>query len=480
MFPSRTSLIPVQIALARFLETNGWGAVFKNYPYWYLGTTPFRYLTGPIFPGLLVMVHKILPNISLFEAVFLVLGLVWPLGAVGVYLLLRQLGGKKSLALIAALLYFFGPLTVWLFSFSDGLSLIGSLTLPFVLYIYLRWLKQPSRTNITFCIISICFAILLNSLMVPSLFLGMAAVLLATTSWKKIEKKIKSSLLIIIYCLLITSLWYAPGYWWQVIIAPSFAGKSLFQVISQLGQLLPIVLALSLAIVSSKSKNINHKTPVIKFTFYWLFIFGFLTLMRFIADPDFWLDWLAYGWELQLGLAVAIGLWVSRCWNSPSQAVSPRISFKLVLAGTAYCLLFTVIFKTRIIDRFQQDITRSVEYRISYQLSKLMKPDERVFLSGSSVFWLNAFFDISQVRGGNDRASVDPDWRAAAWEIREGQEVNKTIKALEDLGVSWLVVHTPASLELYHDFKYPEKFEDVGGLEKVYDQSGDRIYRVLP
>lgn len=80
-----------------------------------------------------------------------------------------------------------------------------------------------------------------------------------------------------------------------------------------------------------------------------------------------------------------------------------------------------------------------------------MKPGERVLLSGSTVFLLNSFFDIRQVRRGVDQASVDPIWRQGLWEIREG--------------------------EVYHDFVYPQKFEKIGSLQKVYEQNGDIIYK---
>lgn len=60
MYPPQTSLMPVQVALARFLEQGG--DIFVNYPYWYLGTTPFRYLTGPIPPSVLEEKELILEN----------------------------------------------------------------------------------------------------------------------------------------------------------------------------------------------------------------------------------------------------------------------------------------------------------------------------------------------------------------------------------------------------------------------------------
>jgi hypothetical protein len=284
---------------------------------------------------------------------------------------------------------------------------------------------------------------------------------------------------------LTATIWYSPSYWWQILWAPSFAGKPLFKVIGQLGQLLPLSLAIGLAVFSGKNRIVNRQSAVVKFCFYWLFIFGFLSLVRFISDPDFWLDWSAYGLEIQLGLAVFGGLLLNRFQIAKrhSQGVAQaqhhlRDSGWRVIFITVYCLLFTVVFKNRVLGTLQKNITKSVEYKIGQSLSKTLKPGERVFLSGSSVFWLNAFFDIHQMRGGVDRAAVHPTWRKAAWEIREGKKAEKTLKWLKDLNVSWLVVHGESSKEFYHDFKYPEKFEGIKGLNKVYDKAGDRIYKL--
>jgi hypothetical protein len=71
MYPAQTSLIPVQISLVKFWE--GGGNVFANYPYWYLGTTPYRYLTGPILPSVMMLCHHVFPTINLFETFFLLL-----------------------------------------------------------------------------------------------------------------------------------------------------------------------------------------------------------------------------------------------------------------------------------------------------------------------------------------------------------------------------------------------------------------------
>lgn len=469
-YPAQTSFISIQIALARFLENQGWQAVFNNYPYWYLGSTPFKYLTGPVLPGLLVVLDKLLPGLNLFTIFFLTLLIVFPLGALGIYFLIRELKGEKRTALLGAIFYLFSPIIPFLFPFSDGLQLIAFSFLPYLLILYLRFLRKHNLKQAVYLIISMSFVILIDSLILTPLILGMLAVLLAATGWKKIEEKIKQTFLLLFLSLLIATIWYSPGYWWQVLLAPSFAGKPLFKVIGQLSQLLPASLAIGLAVFSARI--IKSKNQVLKFCFYWLFIFGFLTLIRFISDPDFWLDWSSYGLELQFGLGIMISLLTSR--------IKGRLAgYKRGIIVSLLLISWLFLVNKKVISSLQKDITNSIEYKIGQILSGIVKPGERVFLSGSSVFWLNAFFDIPQVRGGNDRASVNKQWRQAAWEIREGEKVDKSIRWLKELDISYLVIHTQDSDEFFHDFKYPEKFEGVRELEKIYEQNGDRIYKVL-
>lgn len=475
MYPAQTSFIPVHIALARFLGNQGPSASSGLYPYWYLGSTPFRYLTGPILPSLLVFFHKLLPAFNLFEIFFGILGVIFSFGAVGVYLLVKTLMSadgnaekRGSVAFLAAIFYFLGPVMPLLFPFSDGLDLLAFSFLPYVLFVYAKFLRRERHKSKVLLCLLIAFVILLDSSIIPTMVLGMAAIFLATTGWKKAEEKLKKSFLIFAFSFLISSIWYTPGYWWQVFLAPSFAGKPFYKVVSELAQLLPISLAVGLAIVSGKI--IKSKDRVLKFCFYWLFIFGFLTFIRFISDPDFWMDWTAYGLELQLGVGLMMAWLVSRLKTGLREAMAGGL---VVMLATSWLFLIS----KNVIGTLQKDITKSVEYKIGQFLSETVKPGERVFLSGSSVFWLNAFFDIVQVRGGVDQAAVHPTWDKAAWEIREGKNAEDAEEWLRTLNVSYLVVHSSASSEYYHDFVYPEKFEDTTRLKKIYDDQGDRIYR---
>jgi hypothetical protein len=471
-FPAQSSLMPVQVALSRFIEEGG--NILSTYPYWYLGTTPYHNLTGPFLPELLAIIHKILPNFSLFTIMFGVILIAWLAGGVGVYLLVRELrvnkgelGLKKEnkIALLTTFFYLFGAIVPFLFRFTDGVYLIAFSFLPFALLKYLKLLKNWTKKDAIIAVLLISFVMLLNSLIIPALVIGMVSLLLAEGDWTHIETRIKNSCWLLVVSVLLATIWYTPGYWFTLLGAPSLAGQGLLTVIVSLGKLVPVALALAAAIFSIRM--FKKRDLLRDFTFYWFFIFGFLSLLRFLSDPDFWLDWSAYGLEIQFGMAIILSLFLKS---------RPKV---LILISIIYYLIFMIFFGKYVVGTLQKDITKTVEYKISKQLELIAKPNDRILLSGSTVFWLNAFVDIPQVRGGVDQASKDGSWRKEVWEIREGENGQKSLEALRRLGVNYLVVHTSDSRDYYHDFKYPYKFENLKGLEKVFEEDGDIIYRVL-
>jgi hypothetical protein len=466
VYPAQTSLIPTQIALARFWETGG--NILGHYPYWYFGTTPYQYLTGPLVPGGLSLLHNLLPFLSLFDLMWWFIGVSWVWGAVGVGLLATALGtaGFKKTALVAAGAFGFGALAPIFFPFSNGLSYIAFSWLPWVWLSYLKYLRFPSWKRAIQTVGLLIVFWLLSTDQTTSLLVGFLAIMAAETDWRQPEAKIKQLGTLLLSAFLIVSCWYTLGYWLTIVRSPSFAGRPLFQVFFDLIKLIPVFLAFSLAIRSSRNKEKPNKLA--NFTFYWLVVFGSLTLIRFLSDPDFWQDWFGYHLELQLGLALLIANWWPKVshWSSRALAIS------------GYILLFVLVFNRHILGKLQQNLSDSVEYRISKQLMETAKPGQTVLLSGSTVFWLNAFSDIAQVRGGNDRTSIDRDWRGLVWEAREGEDPALAYQLFLKKGVDFIVVHTAGSDEYYHDFRFPDKWEKAVGFTKVWEGRGDRIYQV--
>jgi len=463
MYPSATSFIPLQVALARFFEQTGLVAAGINYPYWYLGSTPFRWLTGPVVPGLLAAGRHVFPQAGWYDLFWVLAVVTWLAGGAGMWFLARKLSGGDGG--LAVLFWLAGPLVLLIFPFSDGVRLIGFAWLPWVLVSCLRfWEKGELVDGVTVGALS-AGLLLTEALLLPQLVMAVVALAVGKYGWNGAGRRIKKSGLLLVLGVLTASIWYGAGFWWQLLGSPSFGGLPLYRVAGQLAKLLPVALAMGLALIAGK--GIRARSSLARFAFYWTFVFAFLTVMRFLADPDYWLDWSGYGVELQLGVSLLLAVWVEK-----------KTAKAQIMYACIYMLIFAYISWSYLIPSFQRDLSDTVEFRISRELSKLVRPGESVFLSGTTAFWLNANCDLVQFRGGRDQAARLKGWDELAWEIRESTDTEMAVAKLAEEGIDWLVVHGEESSEYWHDFRKPDRFEGVSGLVKAYDREGDRIYMV--
>ena len=544
MFPAQTSLIPATVALVRWIEASGFSDL---YPYWYLGTTPVKYLIGPVVPGVLIGLHKILPGASFFDLSIHYLLFTICISSVGWGILAWKLSGRKSYCFIVSLLILLAPwhwvsglalselsatvagaLTPWvLLAFSRSLTAIKKRSTnlspsagpassflpasapPHILSEIdnpygdskpkgegLRAVGNPS-TAVTrgvyperqskdhvfdwqqsFVQTALVFALLLLTNSVSAIPAIVGLVILGIVLSKRWEDGLKRAGFVIVAGWLISTLWYGPGYWLTIWGAPSLGGRTvvfaLGWVIDMFRGFVPFFLAVGVVIVGIRPKDVYSK-----FVYSWFFVFAILTLIRFMADPDFWMDWTAWMGEVEVGVAL---LFAKQVLSMKYEVLSFRS--KLLLITLPLLLISGWFFAWQQKDFWlpRRTIEDTVEYKIASWLRNNLTIQQSnnspiVFLSGTTAFWLNSLVDVAQVRGGADHGSVDGQWREAAWVIRQGATADDTERALRALNISYIVVHTDKSEEFYHDFENTEIFKKVSNLEKVYDSEGDRIYK---
>lgn len=503
MFPSETSLIPVTVALARFIEGEGITSALGIYPYWYLGT-PYRYLTGPIFPLLAVGFHKLISTVTLFDITIYIIVFSFLASALGWILLVKKLSGNRIRDTVYFLLFAFLLIFPWRYFYSLALG-EASLTLarnllPWALLTFWNSILSPKPSDSTKAyllpVLSLTLLLLINTSILPIFLVGLASLLLAKSfkgeKFKGIISNLKKALLLSLYSLLLATLWYMPGYWWTVLTNPSIGGASGFRVIIRIFDLLrgsvPLILAVGAVYFSRRIK-----TRLSVFTLIWILTFGFLTLFRFIGDPDFWMDWTTWLSELEIGLALLVSLKVvnllkarkSQILNLKSQT-NTKLQIpksKQFSIGHLALVIFLFIIPFYLTWRFhlalgKPSLINPKPPEVVQSLQKLQEiaGDKRVFLSGSTVFWANALYDIRQVRGGNDKAAVHPTWHHGAYQLREGKDSALALKWLEGLDTSYVLVHTSNSKEYYHDFRNISKWNKVGRI--VWEEQGDFIVEV--
>lgn len=483
------SFEPAVIAQARFISQNwphlGW------YPNWYLGLS-FRFLGSPLLPFLMAGLKVLLPGLSLWLIYRLITGVALLFMPVGIYCLVRGLVKKDQegkTAFLAALIFMLLPSLLFLFPqvikiglqngfwpwqmigltfLGNGTKICGLALLPFVLLTIDRFLK--GRLKGPFWPVFLIALLALTDLSVLSSLLILVILLLVTAAMVgKLGKKGKLSLKIGAYGLALVAFYYTPRFWWQMLSAPSLAGKRVFSVILFLGRILSIGVPMLLGIVTSRALK-KKKDRLFLMSFLWVVVFGLLSLSRFLADTDFWQDYTSWGVELGMGVAIFLAWQLARLRVKKS---------KLVLA-VVLVLLSSLLWlgKRNKLLAPRLDISRTIESRVAFWLEDNTASGERVFLSGSPVFWLNSLVNVAQVRGGADKGATHPFWDHAAYQIREGEDPELAAAWLKALGVSWLVVHDLDSTEPYHDFSYPEKFVDEQAFQPALVGENDTIYKV--
>lgn len=478
MFPAQTSFIPITVAVARWVEVNGFGG---NYPYWYLGTTPIKYLMGPVVPGILVLLRKILPNFSFFDLSLLLIIVSYLVAAFGWGFLALKLSGNKKVGQVVFALSLVLPFTIFYsMAFGEVSSVVASSLTPWMLAAYASIQNSPLRQdfggrakfkiqNLCFPTLSLTFLLLVNSTAAVSAVVGL--VILGVVGSKHWEEGLKQVGMVIFLGWFLSLFWYGPGYWLTIWGAPAFGGRaaafSLIWVFNLFREFAPFFLAFVVTFW-----KIKKYSPYEKFALSWFLGFGFLTLVRFIANPAFWLDWTTWISEVEIGVVFLLSIFLKRF---PSRKLSIiYLLFTIYFMGS-----WLWVWQKRDLWLPRRDISQSVDYKVASELKHRVRPGETVFLSGTTAFWLNSLVDVRQVRGGRDEVASGDKWRKVAWEVRQGTDGQRSADLLKELGVGYLVVHTNKSDEFYHDFSNVEKFERAGSLKKVYEVNGDIIYEVV-
>src|SRR3989344_816228 len=338
---AETSLVPTVIALSEFFAEN-----FPNiswYPYWYLGN-PYQFLIGPVVPALLSISNFKFQisnfQLSMTQIYYLLIMLSFIVGGLGIYLFLRDWGVSKKQAFFSGVFYVLFPAGYFLLNYQNGLNHIALSLLPFFLLYYRRFLKGGENMLVLFLSIIIVIVLLINISILLSFVIGAIALIVAEgqfhprgvpqagrqTSQPRLTAaqhhpggedaidKIIKTILIFLLGISLATIWYTPRFWWILLSNPSLGGISLFNLILSLIKALFNFLPVILAILIVKWRHLKPQGYLF-FGIIFLSSFSFLTLTRFLLDPDFVTDWIGFGLELQFGLAIILGSFLGKIKN---------------------------------------------------------------------------------------------------------------------------------------------------------------------
>src|SRR3989344_7550508 len=515
-----TSLVPSIVELISFWEKN-WPHIWW-FPNWYLGV-PFRFFSGPVVP-VLVLLFRSLTGWAVATSYLALIGMTWLIGGIGVKLLVKELGGAKRQQWWSMVLFWLLPGSFFLLQFGNGLHHISTALLPWVFYFWWKYLKlthpnpllriegnslgnefrfplfvrggQGALLNeawLIFTTLGVTLLLLINAAAILPLVIGLTALILLKSKTEWLAGFIKG-ILIILTAVSLATIWYTPRFWWIILGNPSFGGKPLSNVIPYILQLaqafVPIVLGVWF--VQKRYRLIQKLT---RFGVFFGGSFLFLTLVRFASDPDFWMDWVGYGLELQLAAALLTPLVILNLFQDHKSIRIVTFFIILMLTIGEGVGVYTTYMSYKSYTSYKQRIVELVGGSVSQ--------NDRIFLTGSGVFWLGEFargqnlldpqldrdgtlvnhkgivpprmrssqispasprfFEVGllQVRGGRDEVSTHQTWAMGAYNIREGEKGELLKDWLAVFGVSTLLYQNETSVEYFKDYKNRQRFGEL-------------------
>jgi hypothetical protein len=456
MFPTQTSLIPIGVALARFLGERGLTAFSSNYPYWYLGTTPFRFLTGPVVPILNVLIRKV-TGASYFDIMTILVLVSCLISALGWALLTAKIKEEKLNS--SSFIVYFLLFVVLPYKYLNGLALaepsafIAGTLIPFVLL--------ANRKNSYWGALGVAAVLLVSTNVLPVLLTGLIILSLTGahvgTKLKKWKKPLKKTLIIFGIGFILATFYYTPAFWLTILVNPSIGGapgaKAILSLLGMARNMIPVLLALIVIYFSEKIKDrINF------FGWTWILVFSFLTFWRALGNINFWMDWTSWFSEIEIGIGILIA----------ADFKNLRRLYLLTLPFLASLFIFRALGSPVLITN-----SPPLETETTAKLAETAG-EKLVFTSGTGVFWLIAFYNTPQVRGGRDEVSTNSKWLPISYTLRESTDVNAISKGLNDLNIRYVLVNSEDSPDYYHDFKNIYLWDGIG--KAVWQGSGDTIY----
>ena len=181
-----------------------------------------------------------------------------------------------------------------------------------------------------------------------------------------------------------------------------------------------------------------------------------------------------YHLEMEMGLCLVAGTVLVSLM--PRQRL-PHVLFVALLIAAS-------IFQIRKYSNYMTFMARPIDVttRSEYVSARWVQDNmsgARVYATGSTAFWLNAFSDSPQLTGCCDQSMGNRFVENIPYLVNISStptQYELTRKWLQAYGVRAIIANTPSSTEEYRDFHNAEKFDGI--LPILHREAGDIIYGV--
>ncbi|HLK62300.1 MAG TPA: hypothetical protein VKU19_02585 [Bryobacteraceae bacterium] len=478
------------IAIARYLSTH-WGD-FWWFPLWHCGM-PYQDTYVPLF-HLVVAVTTMLGHLSAARAYHAVTGVTYALGPATLYLLAARLGVHRGAAFLAALFYsLFSPSTLlmpdiardvggfWysrrlqvLTMYGEGPHVTAMTLLPIAILALQRALEKHSGRALALAAGTIALVFLTN---VP----GTMALALTVFCWICAQPagmlrrawEVAAAASIFAYGLACYGL--PPSSLGTVFgnagpMHPGFS-RSL-----RYGPVLLILVFLVVAGVGYLLARTRATLPV-RFAILQLGLIAALAIKANSLTFELLPQVGRLHLEMEMGACLLLGMALWQIYTLIPRWIRPIVcALALAPAGIQFAN-----YRWRAeIDISYADVTKRSEYTTARWLDANL-PGRRVYVAGSTSFWLNAFTDTPQLVGCCEQGQANPLLVELPFLIDYGVEqryTEQSVAWLRAFGVQAMVVNGDTSTDVYKDIHSPERFAAYFPI--LHRENGDTIYRVLP
>lgn len=470
------------VSLARYLRDHwresGWWSI------WFCGM-PFEYTYPPLLHATVAAVSAV-TGIEIGRAYHLVLGLIYAVSPVTVFLLARRLTGRGGVAFAAGLAYSLISPSALLFPairqdvggpfharrlqamlmYGDSPHALALALIPIVLLLTDRACAR--RTGAAFAAAAIGAAAVLLTNIPGSIALGMALCAYCAAYG----------------CVVLVAGICAGGYllaaWWNppAALLHTFSNTQWMEPASRLdGRRLVLLVACAavVTLVAWLLWKLSVPRPAA-----FACLFALVAALVVCGNAWFGVTLIAQPMRFHLALEMALTL-VATFLAAYYLPLSRKASAVAIVAGLA-----AVSFQVRNYRHSARELIRPLdihqtsEYKVASWL-EAHAGGRRVLVPGSIAFWLNTFTDTPQVTGCCDQSVLARPIKMAYYLIGSDDGAGEraagvSIAWLKALGARFVVLSGPGSTEAFHDIAHPRKFE--GKLRDVWRDGGDVIYEV--
>lgn len=490
------SIESARLSDARFITEN-WPYAGWN-PLGYLGF-PFHLFYAPLLPYLVAAVHKLPLALSTAAAYRVVTAFAYVLGPVTLYLFVRYLTKRELTAVLAALAYSLMPSFVYVIGgvrsdtpvglfghppwrlivmtwHGEGAHIAALTLTPLAALFFLYALKRPSFTGYVIAALAVAAIALMNWIAIFALAVVLAVVLFSEMLLGEPGRKLISAFTVVAIAYGLSAFWLNLSF----VKASLTLGNSLGGPLDY-SPLMLLILAVPLVgicylLFSGKPQRQKLFIPAAWFAIFAVSVFGW-----YLFDLNLALRPHRYGPELNMSACILGAMLVVAVYDrfrAGAADLGKAVATALVGLVVVAIIVISLPFLRAAWDltRPSADVYQTSEYRVARWLED-NTDGARVYATGTHAFWLNAFFDVPQVRGGADFAGVNPWWDHVVYQINKGVDGELAVMWARALNVRYIVVNFPESeVRFRRDITYPHKFD--GLLPERFSYRGDTVYEV--